>query len=132
METIITSVTHELAQLLLVLLMTVLTAVIGRLYQRFNLERLGLKREQMVTDMRGFVLSFEEQVEAAVKKGVTPAIGKGGVKLELALAAFMKKHPQVDQAEATVLAHEAVATVGVGAADFLAKLLHATRPVETQ
>ena len=132
METIITSVTHELAQLLLVLLMTVLTAVIGRLYQRFNLERLGLKREQMVTDMRGFVLSFEEQVEAAVKAGVRPAAGKGAAKLENVLLAFMLKHPEVSQGDAAVLAHEAIATVGVGSADFLAKLLHATRPVETQ
>ena len=132
MDTMLTAVTHELTQLLLAALVAMLTALVGMVFSKLKLERFGLKREALMTEMRGFVLSFEEQIEAAVKAGVRPAAGKGAAKLENVLLAFMLKHPEVSQGDAAVLAHEAIATVGVGSADFLAKLLHATRPVETQ
>ena len=132
MDSMLNSVTHELTQLLLAALLAGLTALIGVLFQKFNLEKVGLKREALTTAMRSLVLSFEEQVEASVKKGLLPAAGKGAVKMELVLAAFMEKHPHITKDEATLLAHEAVATVGVGSADFLAKLLQATRKVEVQ
>jgi kynurenine formamidase len=127
METMTQSVVHELVAALFAVLIGALTALIGFVADKYRLERFGLKREQLVADMRGIVLAQEERVEALAKKGAISIAKKGDAKLEGALAIFLDKHPGITREEADHLAHEAIATVGVGSADFLGKLLRASR-----
>jgi len=126
MDSILTSVAHVLVEALIPIILAGVAALVGLAFDKFRLQRLGLKREWLVAEMQALVLAYEEKIEAQVKQGLIPAAQKGEAKLASVLADFLNKHPQVTDAEADVLAHQAIATVGVGAADFLAKLLAAT------
>ena len=132
METLYSDLIHALVQALIPVILAGVAAVVGIVFDKLRLERAGVKREVLVKQMQALVLAYEEKIEAAAKAGLLPAAQKGEAKLAGVLTDFLNQHPRISDAEADILAHEAIATVGVGAADFLAKLLAASSKAEAQ
>ena len=126
METLFSDLIHVLVEALVPILLAGVGAIVKLLYDKLKLEHRGLTRDFMVAQMQSLVLAYEEKIEAAVKAGLLPVADKSEAKLAGVMAGFLNQFPNVSDEEADILAHQAIATVGVGSADFLAKLLAAT------